>query len=61
MTNADMTYLQQVPHYVLEGDCDTEGRTFGVGTYRFLPKDANVAPIATKGGVTILMVYDPIG
>jgi hypothetical protein len=55
------SHLGAVQHYVLEGDCDTEGRTFGAGTYRFLPKDANVAPIATKGGVTILMIYDPIG
>jgi hypothetical protein len=55
------SHLGAVQHYVLEGDCDTEGRSLGAGTYRFLPKDANVAPIATKGGVTILMIYDPTG
>jgi hypothetical protein len=46
---------------VLEGDYETEGETCSARTYRFLPKDADVAPITTKGGVTILMIYDPIG
>jgi hypothetical protein len=55
------SHMASVQHYVLEGDYETEGETCGAGTYRFLPKDANVGPIATKGGVTILMVYDPIG
>lgn len=55
------SHIGSVQHYVLEGDYETGGRTFGPGTYRFLPKDANVGPIATTGGVTILMIYDPIG
>ena len=55
------THLAGVQHYVLEGDYEAQGQSFGPGTYRFLPKDADVAAIRTKGGVTILMIYDPIG
>jgi quercetin dioxygenase-like cupin family protein len=55
------SHMASVQHYVLEGDYETEGEACGAGTYRFLPKDANVGLIATKGGVTILMLYDPIG
>jgi hypothetical protein len=54
-------HMAPVQHYVLEGEDETGGETCGTGTYRFLPADANVGSIATKGGVTILMVYDPIG
>jgi hypothetical protein len=55
------SHMAAVQHYVLEGDYETVGETCSAGTYRFLPKDTNVGPIATKGGVTILMIYDPIG
>jgi len=55
------SHLAGVQHFVLDGNYETQGEVFGAGTYRFLPKDANVAPITTKGGVTILMIYDPIG
>jgi hypothetical protein len=53
-------HMAPVQHYVLEGEYETGGETCSAGTYRFLRADANVGPIATKGGVTILMVYDPI-
>jgi ChrR Cupin-like domain len=55
------THTAPVQHYVLEGEYETGGETCGVGAYRFLPADADVGPITTKSGVTILMVYDPIG
>jgi quercetin dioxygenase-like cupin family protein len=55
------SHMASVQHYVLEGDYETEGETCSAGTYRFLPKDANVEPITTKAGVTILMIYDPNG
>jgi hypothetical protein len=50
-----------VQHYVVEGEYHTDGRTFEQGSYRLLPKQADVAPITTNAGVTILMIYDPIG
>lgn len=52
-------HLAAVQHYVLEGEYESEGRTFAAGTYRFFPKNVDVSPISTKAGVTILMIYDP--
>jgi anti-sigma factor ChrR (cupin superfamily) len=49
-----------VQHYVLEGQYETEGQRFGPGSFRLMPKHADVAPISTDKGVTILMIYDPI-
>jgi hypothetical protein len=47
-----------VQDYVLEGECETQGKTLGEGAYRFLPKHADVSAIFTKDGVTILMIRD---
>lgn len=47
-------------HYVLEGQYETDGQRFGAGSFRLMPKNAEVAPISTEEGVTILMIYDPI-
>jgi hypothetical protein len=33
---------------------------FGAGTYRFLPKHADVRTISTETGAVILMIYDPV-
>ena len=49
-----------VQHYVLEGEYDSEGRSFTAGTYRLLPEHAAVAPISSERGVTLLVIYDPI-
>jgi quercetin dioxygenase-like cupin family protein len=53
------THLGVVQHYVVEGEYHTNGRTFETGSYRLLPKNADVAPITTHNGVTILIIYDP--
>jgi hypothetical protein len=54
------SHVGTVQHYVLEGECETEGKALGKGTYRFLPKHADVSAIFTKEGVTILMIYDAV-
>lgn len=54
------SHLGVVQHYVLEGEYETEGETFGAGTYRLLPKHADVATISTETGAVILMIYDPV-
>ena len=37
-----------VQHYVLEGEYETTGEMFGAGTYRLLPKHADVGPFPRK-------------
>lgn len=49
-----------VQHYVLEGQYESEGQRFSPGSFRLMPKNADVAPISTEEGVTFLMIYDPI-
>jgi anti-sigma factor ChrR (cupin superfamily) len=55
------THVGVVQHFVVEGEYHTDGRTFERGAYRLLPKQADVAPITTNAGVTILIIYDPAG
>jgi hypothetical protein len=50
-----------VQQYVVEGEYRIDNRTFEQGSYRLLPKQADVAPITTATGATILIIYDPVG
>jgi quercetin dioxygenase-like cupin family protein len=52
------SHVGAVQHYVLQGECETQGKILGQGAYRFMPKHADVSPIFTRNGVTILMIYD---
>jgi quercetin dioxygenase-like cupin family protein len=52
------SHVGAVQHYVLQGECETQGKILGQGAYRFMPKQADVSPIFTRNGVTILMIYD---
>lgn len=52
------SHVAPVQHYILEGECETQGKTLGQGAYRYLPKHADVSAIFTKTGVSILMIYD---
>ena len=54
------SHLGVVQHYILEGEYETEGEMFGIGTYRLLSKHANVGTISTEKGAVILMIYDPV-
>jgi hypothetical protein len=49
-----------VQHYVLEGEYECDGQSFTAGTYRRLPKHADVAPVSSERGVTLLIIYDPV-
>jgi anti-sigma factor ChrR (cupin superfamily) len=54
------SHLAAVQHYILEGSYETQGKVMGAGCYRFLPKEADLAPMTSRDGATILMVYDPV-
>jgi hypothetical protein len=54
------SHLASVQHYVLDGEYETKGKIFGAGTYRLLPRDADVATITAQKGTIILMIYDPV-
>jgi hypothetical protein len=46
---------------VFEGQYHTNGKVFGPGSYRLMPAQHDVFPMTTESGVTILMMYDPVG
>jgi len=50
-----------VQDYVLEGQYHSNGQVFGLESYRPLPAQQDVSPMTTESGVTILMMYDPVG
>ena len=49
-----------VQHYVLEGEYESYGQSFPAGTYRRLPKHADVGPVSSTRGATLLIIYDPV-
>ena len=53
------THNTVVQHYVLEGEYETAGHTFKAGSYRLMPKDSPLPAMATKHGVTFLLMSDP--
>jgi hypothetical protein len=53
-------HLGVVQHFVIEGQYETQGKTFETGCYHLFPKNAEVSKISTKNGVTIMMIYDPV-
>jgi len=55
------THVAAVQHYILTGEYESEGKTYGAGTYRLFPGHANLASISTQHGATILLIYDPVG
>jgi anti-sigma factor ChrR (cupin superfamily) len=57
---APHTHAGVVQHYVLEGEYESQGQTFAAGRYRLLPEHTDVPPISSEGGVTLLIIYDPV-
>ncbi len=48
-------------HFVLEGSYESQGRVFGVGSYRLIPRETEHGPFTTESGAVILVIWDPIG
>ena len=55
------THVGSVQHYVLDGEYQSGGESYGAGTYRLFPAHSDVSEIRTRSGATILMIYDPVG
>jgi anti-sigma factor ChrR (cupin superfamily) len=45
-------------HFVLEGEYESEGRVFGVESYRLIPKRASHGPFRSEKGAVILVLWD---
>jgi anti-sigma factor ChrR (cupin superfamily) len=45
-------------HFVLEGEYESEGRVFGVESYRLIPMRASHGPFRSQKGAVILILWD---
>jgi anti-sigma factor ChrR (cupin superfamily) len=48
-------------HFVLEGEYESQGKVFGAGNYRFIPRETSHGPFSTKIGAVILVLWDVVG
>jgi anti-sigma factor ChrR (cupin superfamily) len=46
-------------HYVLEGEYEAGGKTYGPGTYQLIPARTSHGPYTSKIGAVILVIWDP--
>jgi anti-sigma factor ChrR (cupin superfamily) len=45
-------------HFVLEGHYEGNGRSYGPGSYRFIPGGVTHGPFTSKDGAMILVIYE---
>ena len=45
-------------HFVLEGEYESEGRVYRVGSYRLIPTRASHGPFKSEKGAVILIIWD---
>ncbi|MBU1636998.1 cupin domain-containing protein [bacterium] len=44
-------------HYVIRGEYKSQGKTYGKGTFRVIPKETNHGPFSSEKGATILVLW----
>jgi ChrR Cupin-like domain len=52
------SHLGAVQHFVLEGEYASRDKTFPAGMFRLIPPHADMPPISTEQGATVLMIYE---
>jgi len=45
-------------HFIIEGEYKSEGKIYGVGTYRLIPAGTNHGPFVAKKELVILVIWD---
>lgn len=45
-------------HFIIEGEYESEGKTYGPGTYRLIPAETNHGPFSAKTELVILVIWD---
>jgi hypothetical protein len=46
-------------HIVLEGEYESEGKVYKVGTYRLIPRHETHGPFKSSKGAVVLVIWDP--
>jgi anti-sigma factor ChrR (cupin superfamily) len=47
-------------HFVLEGNYKSEGKEYGPGSFRLIPREIDHGPFTSESGAIILVVWDPL-
>ncbi len=54
------SHMTTEQHFVLEGQYESDGKTYGEGTFRLIPKGIDHGPFTSEKGATILVIWDPL-
>ena len=54
------SHMTNEQHFVLEGHYKSEGKNYGTGTFRFIPKGIDHGPFTSENGAIILVMWDPL-
>jgi anti-sigma factor ChrR (cupin superfamily) len=57
---APHSHITTEQHFVLEGEYESNGQTFGVGSYQVFYPHEEHGPYESKSGALILVVWDPL-
>ena len=44
-------------HYVLDGEIESQGKTYAAGTFRVIPESVEHGPFSSKAGATVLVIW----
>ncbi len=44
-------------HYVLEGQIESQGKTYPAGTFRVIPKEVEHGPFSSETGAVVLVIW----
>jgi len=44
-------------HYVLDGEIESEGKTYAAGTFRVVPESVEHGPFRSKSGAIVLVIW----
>lgn len=52
------THIHTEQHFVLEGEYEAGGKTYGPGTYQLIPAHTSHGPYTSKEGAIVLVIWD---
>ncbi|MEJ2051403.1 MAG: cupin domain-containing protein [Calditrichota bacterium] len=54
------SHMTTEQHFVLEGQYESDGKKYGEGIFRLIPRGIDHGPFTSEKGATILVIWDPL-
>jgi len=54
------SHIATEQHFVLDGEYISNGKIFGIGTYRLIPSQSDHGTFTSENGATVLVVWDSL-